>query len=178
MILQPAAFWRREVYETVGLLDESLHFVLDWDYWLRCQEHFRIEFFDEFLACNRRYESTKTEAGGINCQREIAELLLKSGKFTQRAIQAYLAEPIYCAPPASPPVPGSFVPNPRPVPRKANPAVTKILGCLSPRSYVAEFLVTKEFPRSSRCLSAYFDGQATRRRKANYARHPDRDVSA
>ncbi len=110
MILQPAAFWRREVYETVGLLKESLHFVLDWDYWLRCQQHFRLEFLDEFLACNRRYESTKTEAGGMRRKREIAELLLVSGKFTQRAIQAYLAEPIYYArPPAHLTLVGSFL---------------------------------------------------------------------
>ena len=93
MILQPAAFWRREVYETIGLLDESLHYVLDWEYWLRCQHHFRLDFLNEFLACNRRYESTKTETGGIVRKREIAQLLLSAGNFTERAIQAYLAAP-------------------------------------------------------------------------------------
>jgi glycosyltransferase involved in cell wall biosynthesis len=93
MILQPASFWRREVYETIGMLDESLHYVLDWEYWLRCQKHFRLEFLDEFLACNRRYESTKTASGGIARKREIAELLLTSGNFTHRAIQSYLVEP-------------------------------------------------------------------------------------
>lgn len=94
MILQPAAFWRREVYETIGLLNESLHYVLDWEYWLRCQRRFRLDFLDEFLACNRRYDETKTSAGGIIRKREIAQLLLEMGKFTERAIQAYLATPI------------------------------------------------------------------------------------
>jgi glycosyltransferase involved in cell wall biosynthesis len=93
MILQPASFWRREVYETIGFLNESLHYVLDWEYWLRCQKQFRLDFLDEFLACNRRHESTKTASGGIERKREIAEFLLTSGAFTQRAIQAYLATP-------------------------------------------------------------------------------------
>ena len=95
MILQPATFWRHEVYEKIGLLNESLHFVLDWDYWLRCQQHFRLEFLDEFLACNRRYAENKTGSGGMKRKREIAELLLTSGKFTQRDPSLYLAEPIY-----------------------------------------------------------------------------------
>lgn len=99
IILQPAAFWRREVYETTGLLNESLHYVLDWEYWLRVQRHFRIDFLNEFLACNRRYETTKTAAGGIPRKREIAELLLTSGQFTDRAIQAYLSTPVDAAQP-------------------------------------------------------------------------------
>jgi glycosyltransferase involved in cell wall biosynthesis len=32
---QPAVFWRKRVTETIGLFDESLHYALDYDYWLR-----------------------------------------------------------------------------------------------------------------------------------------------
>lgn len=90
MILQPAAFWRREVYEQIGELNESLHFVFDWEYWLRCREHFKIDFLDRFLAHNRIHETTKTNQGGIARRREIAELLLAKGDFTDRAIRTYL----------------------------------------------------------------------------------------
>ena len=93
MILQPAAFWRREVWEAIGELNTGLHFVMDWEYWLRCAAHYRLEFFDEFLACNRLYETNKTLSGGIARKREIAELLLTRGNFTERAIQSYLAAP-------------------------------------------------------------------------------------
>src|SRR5689334_19100061 len=34
-IVQPAAFWRREVWETMGELDESLHYMMDYEYWMR-----------------------------------------------------------------------------------------------------------------------------------------------
>lgn len=35
MISQPAAFWRREVMERIGLFDETLHYTMDFDYWTR-----------------------------------------------------------------------------------------------------------------------------------------------
>jgi glycosyltransferase involved in cell wall biosynthesis len=34
-IVQPATFWRREVHDRLGLLDESLHYTMDYDWWLR-----------------------------------------------------------------------------------------------------------------------------------------------
>lgn len=92
MILQPASFWRREVYAKIGELKETLHFVLDWEYWLRCREHFELDFIDRLLANNRVYESTKTSQGGLARRREIAELLLAKGNFTDRAIRSYLID--------------------------------------------------------------------------------------
>jgi glycosyltransferase involved in cell wall biosynthesis len=34
-ICQPACFWRHAVIERFGLLDEGLHFTMDYEYWLR-----------------------------------------------------------------------------------------------------------------------------------------------
>ncbi len=34
-VCQPATFWRRSVHDRVGYLDESLHFTMDYDFWLR-----------------------------------------------------------------------------------------------------------------------------------------------
>lgn len=91
-ILQPAAFWRRSLHERIGPLDESMHFAFDWDYWIRCSEVAKLEFLDEFLACNRVYGATKTNCGGIPRKAEIAKLLLTYGGFTQRSINAYLVD--------------------------------------------------------------------------------------
>jgi glycosyltransferase involved in cell wall biosynthesis len=106
MILQPAAFWRREVYEAIGPLNESMTFAFDWEYWLRCRKLFEIEFLDEFLACNRFHERTKTNSGGIVRKRELAELLLGLGSFTERSVRAYLA-----------PLPPAAVVAPKPIGR-------------------------------------------------------------
>jgi glycosyltransferase involved in cell wall biosynthesis len=34
-ITQPATFWRRSVHDRLGYLDESLHYTMDYDWWLR-----------------------------------------------------------------------------------------------------------------------------------------------
>lgn len=34
-ICQPATFWRRSVHDRLGYLDESLHYTMDYDWWLR-----------------------------------------------------------------------------------------------------------------------------------------------
>jgi glycosyltransferase involved in cell wall biosynthesis len=91
-ILQPAAFWRRELFESAGPLDESMHYAFDWDFWIRCSRFAELEFLDEFLANNRVYGATKTNCGGIPRKAEIAKLLLAYGGFTQRSINAYLVD--------------------------------------------------------------------------------------
>jgi glycosyltransferase involved in cell wall biosynthesis len=50
---QPAIFWRREVFEKVGRLDETLHLIMDFDYWARIAAHFDFVNLDCALAgCN------------------------------------------------------------------------------------------------------------------------------
>jgi len=34
-VCQPATFWRRSVHDRLGYLNESLHFTMDYDFWLR-----------------------------------------------------------------------------------------------------------------------------------------------
>ncbi len=64
IIPQPAAFWRREFGESVGLLDTSLHFTMDYDYWLRMGWHHDPLFIDRELAQFRVHHASKT--GVIN----------------------------------------------------------------------------------------------------------------
>lgn len=57
---QPAVWWRRELVDAVGLLDEDLHLVMDFDYWLRIAEHVPFVEVDEVLAEISRHDGAKT----------------------------------------------------------------------------------------------------------------------
>ncbi len=57
---QPSIFWRREVFEQVGYLDESQHYILDFDYWVRIARHFEFRNIDRILSCVNRHADAKT----------------------------------------------------------------------------------------------------------------------
>ncbi len=57
---QPSIFWRREVYEKIGLLDEDLHYIMDFDYWTRISRHFGFQVTDRILACAAYHAEAKT----------------------------------------------------------------------------------------------------------------------
>ena len=62
---QPAIFWRREVYEKIGLLDENLHYIMDFDYWTRISKHFGFKQVDRPLACATHHIDAKTGDGFV-----------------------------------------------------------------------------------------------------------------
>lgn len=57
---QPAIFWRREVFEKVGWLNEDLHLIMDFDYWARIAEHFDFMTVNQTLACCCYHAEAKT----------------------------------------------------------------------------------------------------------------------
>jgi hypothetical protein len=62
-ICQPATFWRRRIAERVGGFDESLHYAMDLDYWLRIDRAGgRIEDIPEELALTRVHPETKSKS--------------------------------------------------------------------------------------------------------------------
>lgn len=69
---QPAAFFRRELYERAGGLDPDLRYAMDWDLWCRmARAGGRFESVNEVWAASRIYAQTKTRAGG---RRRLAEI--------------------------------------------------------------------------------------------------------
>ena len=59
-ICQPSAFFRKETFEAVGGLDESLAFAMDFDLWVRIGKNFPCRHLPGFLATYRLHESSKT----------------------------------------------------------------------------------------------------------------------
>jgi glycosyltransferase involved in cell wall biosynthesis len=63
-ISQPAVFWRRDFGKEIGPLDESLHYTMDYDLWLRMGRVADPLFLDRVLARFRLYAGSKT--GAVN----------------------------------------------------------------------------------------------------------------
>jgi glycosyltransferase involved in cell wall biosynthesis len=58
---QPGTFWRRRVMESIGWFDESLHYRMDYDYWLRASfGGFRLDYVPGIRAAYRLHGSSKT----------------------------------------------------------------------------------------------------------------------
>lgn len=64
-ISQPATFWRSRLADRIGEFDESLHLVMDFDYWLRADRFGGVlEHLPEVLAHTRIHRQTKSSGSG------------------------------------------------------------------------------------------------------------------
>jgi hypothetical protein len=79
-ILQQTVFFRKDVLDQVGYLDESLHYTMDWDLLIRIGVRYPLVMVPEYLACIREYPEAKTSSGGSVRLREIRTML---GKHTR-----------------------------------------------------------------------------------------------
>jgi glycosyltransferase involved in cell wall biosynthesis len=61
---QPSVFWTRKAWETVGPLDESLHYGFDWEWFLRAGKVCRFSATDSLLSRYRIHWAHKSGTGG------------------------------------------------------------------------------------------------------------------
>lgn len=60
-IAQETTFWRRDVWESVGPLDSSFHFALDYDLWQRMlAKGYRFDLLPRYLGLFRLHDRSKT----------------------------------------------------------------------------------------------------------------------
>lgn len=60
IICQPAAFIRKDVFTSVGGVDESLRFCMDYDLWVRISRSYSLKYIDELLATSRLHDESKS----------------------------------------------------------------------------------------------------------------------
>lgn len=61
ILSQPGTFWRREVTAEIGYMDESLHFTMDVDYWLRAAcAGFNLHYVSGVRSAFRLHGKSKT----------------------------------------------------------------------------------------------------------------------
>lgn len=79
-IVQPAAFFRRDLFMRLGGLQEDLCYAMDWDLVIRLAKRASFEYVPAALARQRIHGSTKTATGGFRRYREICEILRRHGR--------------------------------------------------------------------------------------------------
>jgi glycosyltransferase involved in cell wall biosynthesis len=76
-IPQPAAFWRRDLYDDVGGLDTNYRFAMDADLFARYARVCEPQHLDEPLARARYYEDKHSLALRMQCEAEQHEILCR-----------------------------------------------------------------------------------------------------
>jgi hypothetical protein len=79
LIAQPSAFFRRAAYAAAGGLDVSLHYVMDWDLWLRLEEQGPVHHLPEVLSSMRDHPTAKTRTGGQTMLLELKRMIESHG---------------------------------------------------------------------------------------------------
>jgi glycosyltransferase involved in cell wall biosynthesis len=77
-LAQPAVFLRRRLLDSVGLLDESLEYAMDYDLWLRLREA-RVGYEPRVLAMFRWHPDSKTANNTLGNWRENLRIIARYG---------------------------------------------------------------------------------------------------
>lgn len=78
-ILQQSTFFRKSLFDSIPMLDESLHYGMDWDLFIRIGKRFRVDYIPEYLGCIREHCDAKTSTGGKKRFEEILQIVRGHG---------------------------------------------------------------------------------------------------
>ncbi|MCX7869636.1 MAG: glycosyltransferase [Terrimicrobiaceae bacterium] len=87
-LLQPAVFFHRRVYESHGGFDESLHYCMDHEYWLRIGASTRWHYLARPLATCRLHPGAKTFRALAPAWAEAARMQRRYGLWLRPQMQA------------------------------------------------------------------------------------------
>jgi glycosyltransferase involved in cell wall biosynthesis len=85
---QPTVFYRRELFDAIGYLDESLEYVMDIDLWLRATREHELRYVHRTLAQFRHHPESKTVSQGDRFYAELRRVSrVHGGPFFSSALR-------------------------------------------------------------------------------------------
>jgi glycosyltransferase involved in cell wall biosynthesis len=77
--MQPSCFWRRDVWDKAGPLDENIHFAMDVDLWLKMVKVTKFQKIDKLLSSAIYHEEAKTAAFRHKMEVDCAIVVIRAG---------------------------------------------------------------------------------------------------
>ena len=87
-IPQQASFWRADLWQTVGPLDPSFYFAMDYDLWVRLAAQAPVQYVPRLWASFRLHDQGKTVAADDRCWPEMLKVHYRDGGSWFSIIQA------------------------------------------------------------------------------------------
>jgi glycosyltransferase involved in cell wall biosynthesis len=84
IIPQPSAFFSTEIWRECGPLRVDLHYVMDWDLWIRIARNHEVNCTSTALSQVRIYPQAKSASGGLDRHIETRDMLLAHGSHAAR----------------------------------------------------------------------------------------------
>jgi glycosyltransferase involved in cell wall biosynthesis len=91
IVRQPSFFWRKTLVEQQGGVDESLHLVMDFDFFLRAARHHRFHYLPRTISRFRCYEENKSLSMARRQVKEMVRVYRKNGVPLTPGILRFLA---------------------------------------------------------------------------------------
>ncbi|MEE9413968.1 MAG: glycosyltransferase family 2 protein [Acidimicrobiales bacterium] len=73
-VVQPASFWRSDLWNETGGLREELHFTLDYEFYMRVAATTDLHYVPSVLALERHHRAAKTSNGGLARAEELLQV--------------------------------------------------------------------------------------------------------
>jgi len=83
-ISQPTVFWRRELLDEIGYLNEDEYYCMDYEYWLKIGRKYTPGIIPEYLANFRRHTQSKSSLGTkkqFKDELRVARKILRIGEY-------------------------------------------------------------------------------------------------
>lgn len=75
-IIQPSLFFKKELLNEFGYLNEKTHFAMDYEWWLKANKKYRFYYIDKILSSARFYPETKS----VKNEKETMQAIMKFSK--------------------------------------------------------------------------------------------------